>query len=162
MPSEIELQVVDVPPGERYALDGILEHSFEGWYLQHSKRTLRRIEIVRAARMNSTNIGLVMLTWLDRELGYVYYIAVEPDYRKQKVGSRLLDDALDYFFKNGSKAIYASSESSESKGLFMSRGFTETSFGELSSREGFIHALNLYRRMTVVPGETLLALERRE
>ena len=41
---------MDVPRGERAALEQILEESFEGWYLRHSKRTLREVEEVRAAR----------------------------------------------------------------------------------------------------------------
>jgi hypothetical protein len=41
--------IVDVPRKERADLEWILEESFEGWYLMHSKRTLRDIELVRAA-----------------------------------------------------------------------------------------------------------------
>ncbi len=158
MTLDSELQIVDVPAGGREALDEILEQSFEGWYLQHAKRTLRRIDIVRAAQMKDTNIGLVMLTWLGGDLGYIYYIAVAPDHRKRKVGSRLLDDSLGYFFKNGSKAVYASisSDNPESENLFMSKGFSETNFGALSKEYGFGQALNLYRKMLVVPGEKLL------
>ena len=53
--------IVDVPRKERAGLEWILEESFEGWYLMHSKRTLRDIELVRAATSSGKPVGLVYL-----------------------------------------------------------------------------------------------------
>jgi hypothetical protein len=43
-----------------------------------------------------------------------------------------------------------------SEALFASEGFTRTSFTEVSKNHGSLHTLNMYRAMTVVPGEILL------
>jgi len=66
---------------EREQLYPILESGFEGWYLSHSKRTLREIEKVFAARLNRIDVGVVMLKNIDPKIGYVYYIAVSSEYR---------------------------------------------------------------------------------
>src|SRR2546425_9675266 len=89
--------IVDVPRKERAGLEWILEESFEGWYLMHSKRTLRNIELVRAATSSGKPVGLVMLKTLEGNVGYVYYIAVARDYRKKGIGKLLLENALQHF-----------------------------------------------------------------
>jgi L-amino acid N-acyltransferase YncA len=59
------------------------------------------------------------------------------------------------------KEVYASIEGDnvESAGLFRSRGFERTSYGKVSRKHGRIRALNMYRKMLVVPGEILLCLQ---
>ena len=56
------------------------------------------------------------------------------------------------------KEVYASVEEENvaSEGLFRSRGFVKTSFGDVSKKHGGFHALDMYRKMVVVPGEVLL------
>ena len=49
MIAQKNLAIIDVAKGKRARFDWILEESFEGWYLMHSRRTLRDIELVRAA-----------------------------------------------------------------------------------------------------------------
>jgi ribosomal protein S18 acetylase RimI-like enzyme len=153
-----DIAIVDVPVGKRAALEGILEESFEGWYLMHSRRTLRDIELVRAAVSSGKPVGLVMLKTLDGNVGYVYYIAVTKDNRKKGIGKLLLDDALRIFSSSNVKEVFASVEKDNepSEALFASEGFTKTTFGEVSKRHGSLHTVNMYREMTVVPGEILL------
>jgi ribosomal protein S18 acetylase RimI-like enzyme len=156
--AEDGILIVDVPGPERIKLDGILEESFEGWYLRHSRRTLVDAELVRAAMSSGTPVGLVMLKTLEADVGYVYYIAVSKAYRGRGVGSMLLEDALGYFVGAGMKEVYASVEADNeaSEGLFKSKGFVKTSFGDVSKKYGSLHALAMYRKMVVVPGEILL------
>jgi ribosomal protein S18 acetylase RimI-like enzyme len=150
--------IVDVPAGKRAELEWILEESFEGWYLMHSRKTLRDIELVRAAVSSGKPVGLVMLKTLEGNVGYVYYIAVAKASRKKGIGKLLLENALRIFSASGVKEIFASVEKDNepSEALFAAEGFTRTSFGEVSKRHGSLHTVNMYRAMTVVPGEVVL------
>jgi hypothetical protein len=138
MTAQENIEIMDVPAGRRQELDWILEESFEGWYLWHSKKTLRDVELVRAAMSSGRPLGLVMLKSLE--------------------GKLLLENALQLFKASDLKEVFASveKENEPSEALFASEGFTKTSFGEVSKRHGSLHAANMYRAMTVVPGEILL------
>jgi ribosomal protein S18 acetylase RimI-like enzyme len=150
--------VVDVPPGERGALEWILEESFEGWYLRHARGKLQQLEVVRAAMVSGTPVGLVMLKTLEARVGYIYYIAVAKSHRKMGIARHLLKDSLKRFREEGVGEVYASVEIDNipSEGLFTSEGFTQTSFGDVSKRFGTIRAINMYRMMVIVPGEALM------
>jgi len=152
------MRIVEVPVGERASLEHLLADSFEGWYLSHSKKTLMNIEMVREAVVDGRPVGLVMLKTFDGEIGYVYYIAVARDHRRRKVATRLLEHSLGYFAGLGMREAYASIEEDnvESEGLFRSRGFERTNYKEVAGKYGGLRALNLYRKMLVVPGEKLL------
>ena len=152
------VQVLDVPPEGRASLEPILEESFEGWYLRHALRTLKDIDLVREATVDGRRAGLTMLTSFYDTIGYVFYVAVAPEFRRKKIGGVLLDDALSHFRDKGLKEVYASVEGHNvpSVALFKSRGFVPTSFGQVSRRVGKLRAIVLYRRMLVVPGERLL------
>jgi len=158
MTAQEDVVIADVPPRERGGLEWILEESFEGWYLMHSKRTLRDVELVKVARSSGKPVGLVMVKTLEKGVGYVYYIAVAPAHRKQGIARRLLEDALRLFKASAVKEVFASVEENNipSEALFASEGFTRTSFTEVSRKHGSLRTLNMYRAMTVVPGEILL------
>jgi ribosomal protein S18 acetylase RimI-like enzyme len=158
MTTQENVVIKDIPAGKRAELEWILEESFEGWYLMHSKRTLRDIEMVRAAMSAGRPVGLVMLKTLEENVGYVYYIAVAKAGRKKGIGKLLLNDSLRIFGTSKVKEVFASVEKDNepSEALFASEGFTKTSFGEVSKRHGSLHTVNMYRAMTVVPGEVLL------
>jgi ribosomal protein S18 acetylase RimI-like enzyme len=158
MRAQENIEILDFPPWKRTELDWILEESFEGWYLMHSRRTLRDVELVRAAMSSGRPVGLVMLKTLEGGVGYVYYIAVSKANRKKGIGKLLLEDALRIFNASKVKEVFASVEKDNepSEALFASEGFTKTSFGEVSKRHGSLHTVNMYRAMTVVPGEILL------
>jgi ribosomal protein S18 acetylase RimI-like enzyme len=158
MTAQDNIEITDAPSEKRAGLDWILEESFEGWYLMHSRRTLRDIGLVRAAMLSGKPVGLVMLKTLDGNVGYVYYIAVARASRNKGVGKLLLDDALRLFKASNVKEVFASIEKDNepSEALFAAEGFTKTSFSEVSKRHGSLHTVNMYRAMTVVPGEVLL------
>lgn len=159
MKEDAELRILDAGPGERRRLEPILEDSFEGWYLRHSRRTLYEIPKVRVAEARGEAVGLAMLKSLGDSAGYVYYIAVAKVNRRMGFGGRLLDDALDYFRDLGAEIVYASVENEEAAALFSSRGFRRTHFVEVSNRHGLVRAVAMYRSMLVVPGEVLLQLQ---
>jgi ribosomal protein S18 acetylase RimI-like enzyme len=158
MTSNNGIAIVDVMAEKRPSLDWILEESFEGWYLLHSRRTLRDIELVRAAMSSGKPVGLVMLKTLEGSVGYVYYIAVARAQRKKGIGKLLLEDALRIFKRSSVAEVFASVEENNksSEALFASEGFTRTSFGEVSKKHGSLHTVKMYNAMRVVPGEILL------
>jgi ribosomal protein S18 acetylase RimI-like enzyme len=153
--------VVDVPVADRSHLEWILEESFEGWYLRHSLGTLREVETVRAAVVSGQQTGLVMVKTLKEGVGYVYYIAVARARRRTGVARLLLQDSLNRFREAGVKEVFAGVEADNlpSERLFESEGFVRTNFGEVSKKHGKFRALDLYRKMLVVPGEVLLQKE---
>src|SRR6266516_4171477 len=146
MTAQDNITIVDVPTGKRARLEWILEESFEGWYLMHSKRTLRDVELVRAAMSSSNPVGLVMLKTLDGTTGYVYYIAVAKAERKKGIAKQLLEDALQRFKASKVQEVFASVEENNkpSELLFTSEGFTRTSFVAVSKKHGKLHTLNMY------------------
>jgi ribosomal protein S18 acetylase RimI-like enzyme len=150
--------IQDVLKKERPSLEWILEESFEGWYLLHSKRTLYRIELVRAAKVSGEPVGLVMLKTMNGTVGYVYYIAVARAQRKKGIGKILLENALEYFRTLKVEEVFASVEedNAPSEALFASDGFSRTSFAEVSKKHGKLHTIEMYNGMRVVPGEILL------
>jgi ribosomal protein S18 acetylase RimI-like enzyme len=152
------IEIMDVPLEERAPLDPILEGSFEGWYLRHSRGILRSVETVRAAKLSGEPVGLIMLKKLEPGIGYVYYVAVTKAHRKTGVATLLLKDALSIFKDAGNLEVFASVEEDNiaSERLFAAEGFVRTTFGEVSKRHGPLRALNMYRMMVVVPGEVLL------
>ena len=158
----VGVEILEVAGGERRLLEPILDESFTGWYRSHAKHTLRNIEIVHAAIFEGKRVGVVMLNWLNKEAGYVYYIAVLPSLRSHGIAGSLLDDSLGFFFQLGAREVYASvtSDHEEPLALFKSRGFRAIGFREISRKYGVVSAMNLYRKMLVVSGEMLLVRER--
>lgn len=155
------ITISDAPPNDREALVPILEDSFEGWYLRHSKRTLADIPMVRQATFNGDRAGLIMLKDLGKSLGYVYYVAVAKEFRGRGVAGMLLDNSLSYFFERGMREVYAGVEEDNegSFRLFQSRGFKKTTRGELAKKYGTVNSFVLLRKMVIVPGEVLLYRE---
>jgi len=158
MTMPVDVEIIDVPPSQRVRLQWILDESFEGWYLRHSSRTLREIEVVRAAMVSGMPTGLTMLKKIEGKVGYLFYIAVARANRKQGIGKLLVKDAMGLFKAARLAEVFASVEEDNepSERLFASEGFTRTSFGEVSKNYGHLHTLNMYRTMWVVPGEVLL------
>jgi len=153
-----KIEIVDAPIGHRQGLEGILEESFEGWYLRAAKGTLQDIEVVRVAMSDGRPAGLVMLKTLEENVGYVYYIAVARARRRSGMAKLLLEDSIRRFVAAGVKEVFASVEEDNepSEKLFASEGFIPTSFGEVSKNHGSLRTINMYRIMRVVPGEVLL------
>jgi ribosomal protein S18 acetylase RimI-like enzyme len=153
-------RMVDLVGDARERAVPILIESFTGIYRWHAKRTLRRVSTVRAVAEGDELVGVSMLEDLADRVGYVYYIAVGRAYRKLKVGSLLLDDALERFRSNHAAVVYAAAEENNagSLALFKSRGFRVVGKDESGYQEGGLGARGLRSKMMVVYGEVLLGL----
>ncbi len=154
------LELVDLTGSDRERAIPVLKDSFTGIYRWHAKRTLGRIETVRAAIAGGQVVGFALLERLVPEVGYVYYIAVGRTARRQGVGARLLDDALARFRAAGAQVVYAAAEEDNvaSIRLFTSRGFRRVERQERGYRDGGLGAWGLRSRMMLVAGEQLLGL----
>jgi ribosomal protein S18 acetylase RimI-like enzyme len=131
---------------------------FEGVYRWHAKRTLREATWVRGAREAGEIVGVTMLERLNEEVGYVYYVAVLARRRGRKIGGTLLDDALVWLGRNGSRIVYAvvTEGNANSEALFRSRQFRRIERDEPGINEGGLGAEGLRSRMRIVHGEVLM------
>jgi ribosomal protein S18 acetylase RimI-like enzyme len=116
------------------------------------------VETVREAVMSGEPVGLIMLKTIEPGVGYVFYVAVSRARRGMGVARLLLRDALTRFKANGMVEVFASVEGDNlpSEKLFAAEGFVRTNLVEVSREHGALRALNMYRMMVVVPGESLL------
>jgi len=113
---------------------------------------------VNAATLGGATAGLIMLKELGEGIGYVYYVAVLPEFRRREVGSRLLDDALAHFKSREVGSVYATVRegNAASLSLFHSRGFLKTGFGEMSKLHGRLRSVYMMLEMQAVAGENVL------
>ncbi|PSN82647.1 hypothetical protein B9Q11_02045 [Candidatus Marsarchaeota G2 archaeon ECH_B_SAG-F08] len=151
--------ILELKAEERVKALPVLEESFSGMYLWHSKKTLFGCERVFALFEN-TIVGVIMLKRLSKRAGYVYYIATRPAFRRKGYASKLLEHSLQLFKDEGVEEVYASvrEDNKPSLTLFESFGFKEIGFADLAKRYGKFEAFKLYSEMMVVPGEKLLVL----
>jgi len=121
------------------------------------------VSLVKAATLGGATAGFIMLKELGTGIGYVYYVAVLPEFRRQKVGGRLLDDALAHFASREVTSVYATVEegNTASLSLFRSRGFLETGFGEMSKLHGRLKSVYMMLEMQAVAGEVVLRKDMR-
>jgi ribosomal protein S18 acetylase RimI-like enzyme len=137
----------------------LLEDSFESWYLWHSRKILRSVDFVEKATLDGVDVGLVMLKMLDTHVGYVYYVAVSKEYRRQGVGGFLVERAMEYFSRRDANEILAAVEEDNEPSirLFESRGFQKMRFSQLAKKYGQIKAARLWSGMLVVSGEVVFS-----
>jgi len=152
--------VVDLDGSDRDRAVPALKDGFTGIYRWHAKRTLRTATRVRAIVLRGEVIAVSVLERLDPQVGYVYYLATVIGHRREGLGRRLLDDALQLFRTEGVSVVYGAAEEDNgpSIALFRSQGFRTVERKELSYREGGLGAWGLRSRMTLVGGELLFGL----
>ncbi len=121
-------------------------------------RTLRSVSLVKAATVAGATAGIIMMKTLASRTGYVYYIAVLPEFRRKGVAGRMLDDALAHFTSKGETPVFTTvrEDNIPSFALFRSRGFAEMTSEEMSSAYGWLGASRMRYEMRAVAGETVL------
>ena len=90
-------------------------------------------------------------------IGYIYFVAVDPDYRRRGVASMLLSEALHAFDGRGVTRVFAAvpRNNAASLQLFASFGFHRTPRRALRLWYGW-RGLLIPLRMLIAPRETLL------
>ncbi|HLY76545.1 MAG TPA: GNAT family N-acetyltransferase [Thermoplasmata archaeon] len=154
------VRVVDLVGKSRELAVPILVDSFVGIYRWHATRTLHRVSSVRGAFDGNRLIGVSLLADLAPGIGYVYYVAVLRDHRKERVGSLLVEDALLRFKSQKAEIVYAAAEeeNAASIALFKSHGFRVIAREERGYREGGLGAWGLRSKMMLVSGEVLFGV----
>ena len=155
-----ERSIVTLGTDQREAAVPVLQEGFAGIYRWHAKRTLRSVSTVRALRVGGRIAGVSLLERLTPEVGYVYYLSVGLEFRRQGIGGALLDDALAHFGAQGATVVYGAVEEDNrsSRRLFESRRFRLVDRDETNYRLGGLGAQGLRTRMWIVHGEVLYGL----
>jgi len=154
------VELVDLSGPERELAVPVIKDGFVGIYRWHAKRTLRTATWVRAAVLHGEVVAVSVLERIAPEVGYVYYLSTSLAHRREGLGSRLLDDALAIFRREGARVAYAAAEEDNeaSIALFRSRGFRMVERKETNYQEGGLGAWGLRSRMMLVGGEVLLGV----
>ena len=153
-------EVINLVGPDRERAVPTLKDGFVGIYRWHAKRTLRSATWVRAVELREEVVAVSVLERLNPEVGYVYYLSTAETHRREGLGGRMLDDAVELFRREGAKVVYGAAEedNAASIALFRSRGFRPVERKETGFREGGLGAWGLRSRMTLVGGEVLFGL----
>ncbi len=91
-------------------------------------------------------------------LGYVYFVAVDPDFRRRRLGRVLVEESLRRFREHGATRVFAAvpADNGASMGLFKALEFEEVPQGAMRQWYGR-HSVLLLMRMMLAPHEVLLA-----
>lgn len=144
-------------------INDILTVSFEHIYAYFAKKSFSSLENAIVAEEGNRLVGAINYRIFDMEnskIGYLYYLAVIPDFRRKGIGKSLILQAINLIEKETEpEAIYAAVE----KKNIPSR--------ELFKRTGFIHIRRsafkekyrdqksrLYSLMNFMPWEELFQL----
>ncbi|MBN1411301.1 MAG: GNAT family N-acetyltransferase [Spirochaetales bacterium] len=148
-------------------LDGIekiLKLSFSPVYAGYAKKSFKLITNALVAKNESGLIAGVInwkiFTMKNRKLGYIFWLAVHPDNRKQGIGKTLAKMAIEILVaEHGVEEVYVGmeKENTQSRSLFQKAGFACISRSEMKKkfRAG---RLKLYTGMMLMPWEDLLVL----
>jgi ribosomal protein S18 acetylase RimI-like enzyme len=148
-------------PEDRPAIERISRTSFDPVYAFFSIRGSRKGWPQLVAEDEGAVVGFLEGRLFDRRppIGYVYFVAVDPEHRRQRAGRILVEESLRRFRERGAARVFAAvPEGNEaSMGLFKAFGFREVPQGAMRGWYG-LHSVGLLMRMMLAPHEILLAL----
>ncbi len=91
-------------------------------------------------------------------IGYVYFVAVDPDHRRRHVGRVLVEESLKRFRERAATRVFAAvpEDNEASMNLFTKLGFEEVPRGAMW-RWYRLRSITLQMNMMIAPHEILLA-----
>ena len=150
----------DGRPQDAPAIERIAHRSFDRVYAFFAIRGRRRAWPLLIAEEDSAVAGFLEGRLFDGPppIGYVYFVAVDPDHRRQRLGRILVEESLRRFRERGATRVFAAvpEDNEASMGLFRSLGFTEVPQGAMRQWYGR-HSVLVLMRMMLAPHEVLLA-----
>jgi GNAT superfamily N-acetyltransferase len=154
------MQFRSAEKSDKKAIDGILDSSFTRIYAYYAKKSFASLENTLVAVNDAEVIGVInwrVYTAPTITIGYLFWLAVLPGYRKKGIGSDLMRQAIQFIYqKNGPIDIYTAAEKKNkiSINLIEKEGFTMVIKKEIRQQYGKNYAA-LFGEMMVMPWECL-------
>jgi ribosomal protein S18 acetylase RimI-like enzyme len=153
------MEVRDARPEDRPAIERISRASFDRVYAFFSIRGSRKGWPQLVAEDDGRVVGFLEGRLFDGRppLGYVYFVAVDPDHRRKHTGRVLVEKSLRRFREWGAARVFAAvPEGNEaSLGLFRNLGFEVVPQGALWRWYRW-RSVTLQMSMMIAPHEILL------
>ena len=147
-------------PEDRPAIERISRASFDRVYAFFSIRGSRQGWPQLIAEEDGTVVGFLEGRLFDGRppIGYVYFVAVDPEHRRHHAGQRLVEDSLRRFESRGATRVFAAvPEGNEaSMRLFNALGFQEAPKGAMWQWYRW-RSIAVRMNMMIAPHEILLA-----
>jgi GNAT superfamily N-acetyltransferase len=145
---------------DKKAIDGILDSSFTRIYAYYAKKSFARLENTLVAVNDAEVIGVInwrVYTAPPIAIGYLFWLAVLPGYRKKGIGSNLMKQAIQFIYaNNGAIDIYTAVEKKNkiSINLVEKEGFAMVDKKKIRQHYGKSYAA-LFGEMMVMSWECL-------
>ncbi len=150
----------DARPEDRPAIERIARRSFDPVYAFFAIRGRRHAWPLLVTEEDGSLTAFLEGRLFDgpSPIGYVYFVAVNPNHRRRHLGRTLVERSLRRFRERGATRVFAAvPEGNEaSMGLFKALGFTEVPRGAMRRWYG-LHSVGVLMRMMLAPHEILLA-----
>jgi len=150
----------DASAKDREAIERIARLSFDGVYAFFAVRGMRRADPILVAEQDGAVIGFLEGHVFDGvpPIGYVYFVAVDPDRRGKGTGRVLVTEAVSRFCAAGATRVFAAvpKDNDASRRLFESLGFQGVPRSALRRWYGW-RGIGVQMRMVIAPHEILLA-----
>ena len=150
----------DGRPEDARAIERIARRSFDRVYAFFALRGRRRAWPLLVDEEDGAAVAFLEGRLFDGPppLGYVYFVAVDPDHRRKHTGRVLVEESLRRFRERGATRVFAAvpADNAASMALFKGLGFTEVPQGAMRAWYGRPSVL-LLLRMMIAPHEVLLA-----
>lgn len=146
-------------PEDRPAIERISHASFDRLYAFFSIRGSRRGWPQLVAEDDGAIVGFLEGRLFEGRppLGYVYFVAVEPDHRRRHLGRILVEESLRRFQSRGATRVFAAvpGDNAASMALFKTLGFAELPRGAMWRWYRW-RSLVVQMNMLIAPHEILL------
>ena len=146
-------------PADVDALRRIARAAFDRIYAFFAVRGVRGAWPFLIADVDGIPAGFLVGRWFNGKppIGYVYFIAVDSNFRRRGIARTLVDESLRRFARRGATRVFAAvtEENDASLGLFGSLGFEKAPRRALWRWYGW-RGLSVELRMVLAPHEALL------
>ncbi len=144
---------------DRAAIKALLTLSFDPVYAKYAKMSFESLDQTLLVEDETRLVGIInwrIFQARGEKIGYLFWLAIHPDYRRKGLSVTLIQRALDGLRQQQVTVILTSVEkkNAPSRALFEKLGFARISKAEMRTRYG-MDSPKLYREMWVMPWEDL-------